>query len=48
MAELGIAHAYVELPGVGHEPRALLEALGEGNGRFYRQALGLAAPEPRP
>jgi enterochelin esterase-like enzyme len=48
MAELGIAHAYVELPGIGHEPRALLEALGEGNGRFYRQALGLAAPEPRP
>lgn len=48
MAELGIAHAYVELPGIGHEPRALLEALGEANSRFYRQALGLAAPEPRP
>lgn len=48
MVELGIAHTYVELPGIGHEPRALLEALGEANSRFYRQALGLATPEPRP
>lgn len=42
MAELGIAHTYVELPDIGHNPRALLEALGEANGSFYRQALGLA------
>ena len=41
MVELGIAHAYIEVPGVGHEPRALLEALGAANGSFYRQALGL-------
>ncbi len=46
MVELGIAHSYVELPGIGHEPRALLEALGEGNGSFYRQALGLGQPRP--
>lgn len=46
MVELGIAHTWVELPGIGHDPRALIEALGEGNGSFYRQALGLAAPEP--
>lgn len=48
MVELGIAHAYLELPGIGHEPRALLEALGEANGSFYRQALGLATLERRP
>ena len=48
MVGLGIAHAYREVPGIGHDPRALLEALGEANGRFYHQALGLAMPQPRP
>ena len=44
MAALDIIHDYVEIPGVGHDARALLDALGEGNGRFYRRALG----HPRP
>ena len=48
MVELGIAHAYIEVPGVGHEPRALLEALAAADGGFYRQALGLAEPQPQP
>lgn len=42
MAALNIAHDYVEVPGVAHDTRALLEALGEANGAFYRRALGLA------
>lgn len=46
MAELGIAHTYLELPGIGHEPRALLDALGEANGSFYRQALAMLHPYP--
>jgi enterochelin esterase-like enzyme len=41
MAASGIAHDYVELPGVGHQADALLQALGEQNGRFYRRALGI-------
>jgi enterochelin esterase-like enzyme len=42
MLELGVAHEYIEVPGVGHDARALLEGLGVGNGRFYRRSLGLA------
>lgn len=42
MLELGVAHEYIEVPGVGHDARALLEGLGVGNGRFYRASLGLA------
>jgi acetyl esterase/lipase len=44
---LGIAHDYVELPGVRHDPQALLQgllALGDG---FYRRALNLAEPAAR-
>lgn len=41
MATLDIAHDYVEVPKVGHDARALLGALGDGNGQFYRRALGL-------
>jgi len=40
MTDLGIAHEYSELPNVGHDARALLAALGDGNGTFYRRALG--------
>jgi enterochelin esterase-like enzyme len=46
MAELQIAHEYRELPGVGHDARALLAALGEANGEFYRRALGQASAAP--
>jgi esterase/lipase superfamily enzyme len=45
MTELGIAHEYSELPNVAHDARALLTALGAGNGKFYRRALELADPE---
>lgn len=38
---LQIAHEYTEVPAVGHEPRALLNGLGDTNGHFYRRALGL-------
>lgn len=41
LATLDIAHDYAEVPRVGHDARALLGALGEGNGQFYRRALGL-------
>jgi hypothetical protein len=44
MSALNITHDYVEVPGVGHDPRALLEQLGAANGVFYRRALGLAGP----
>jgi enterochelin esterase-like enzyme len=41
MTALNIPHDYVEVPGVGHDTRALLEALGDASGAFYRRALGL-------
>lgn len=44
MSALDITHDYVEVPGVGHDTRALLEQLGDANGVFYRRALGLAGP----
>jgi enterochelin esterase-like enzyme len=44
MLEAGVVHEYIEVPGVGHDTRALLEGLGVGNGRFYRRSLGLADP----
>jgi enterochelin esterase-like enzyme len=47
MTELGIPHDYAELPGVGHDTRALLESLGSANGAFYRRALALASPGQR-
>lgn len=44
MTALNIPHDYVEVPGVGHDTRALLEALGDASGAFYRRALGLTGP----
>lgn len=38
---LRIEHTYTELPGIGHDPLALISALGAASGRFYRKALGL-------
>lgn len=46
MTSLNIEHEYSELPNVGHDAVALLGALGDGNGQFYRRALGLPASEP--
>jgi enterochelin esterase-like enzyme len=48
MVELGIAHAWTELAGIGHDPRAVLERLAQVDADFYRQALAPAAPGPRP
>lgn len=52
LSSLRIPHGHVELPGVGHDPVAVLDALGEENWRFYHAAVGAggarAAPgEPR-
>lgn len=47
MTNLGIAHEYSELPNLGHDARALLAALGDGNGKFYRRALGHAIFESK-
>jgi enterochelin esterase-like enzyme len=55
LLSLGIPHEWVVLPGVGHQPQALLEALGDGNWAFHRAALAPAvvpseaadAPETR-
>jgi enterochelin esterase-like enzyme len=41
LTRLGIPHEFEVLPGVGHNPKAVLEALGEGNWRFYRSAFGM-------
>jgi enterochelin esterase-like enzyme len=37
---LKIPHAWTVLPGVGHDPMAVLKALGEDNWAFYRSAFG--------
>jgi enterochelin esterase-like enzyme len=47
MMKLKIAHEYYELPKVGHDAPAVLTALGNGNGEFYRRALGIADPEAK-
>lgn len=48
MDDLRIPHDFFEVPGVGHDVLALLVAMGQGNGEFYRRALGLDAEEGRP
>lgn len=40
LTELEIPHIYTELPEVGHDPQAVLAALGEASWEFYRAALG--------
>ena len=47
MTDLKIAHDYSELPNAGHDARGLLAALGDGNGKFYRRALGHAGSESK-
>jgi acetyl esterase/lipase len=39
LTRLGVPHDYVELNGVAHDTMAILNALGEANWRFYRDAL---------
>jgi len=43
LTRLGIPHAYIVLPGVGHNPKAVLDALGEGNWEFYRSVFSAKA-----
>jgi len=40
LERLGIPHAWTVLPGVDHDPLGTLEALGDTNWGFYRQAFG--------
>jgi len=47
LVKLGIPHAFTVLPGVGHRPLAVLEALGEANWDFYRTAFGKGSAEAR-
>lgn len=42
LTQLGIAHEYVEVPGVGHSVPALVDALGDGFFAFHRESLRLA------
>jgi len=46
LAGLGIPHAWTVLPGVGHDPAGVLDALGDDNWAFYRAAFGAEAVEP--
>lgn len=46
MSRLGIAHDYAELPGIGHDPQALLRALLASGDRFYIRALGGGVARP--
>lgn len=39
LVSLGVQHAWQTYPGVGHDPLALLQALGPTNWAFYRDAL---------
>lgn len=40
LTSLGIPHDWIVLPGVGHSPLGVLNALGERNWSFYRAAFG--------
>lgn len=40
LKKLEIPHEYSELKGVGHDPKAVLDALGESNWEFYREVFG--------
>jgi poly(3-hydroxybutyrate) depolymerase len=46
---LGIPHGWTIVPGVGHEPERVFEALGDDNWDFYRKAFSPESPpEARP
>ncbi|MGI5818908.1 MAG: alpha/beta hydrolase [Armatimonadota bacterium] len=49
LTELEIPHAFTLLPGVGHDTRDVLQALGEDGWAFYREALAdIDDPDPTP
>lgn len=43
LVKLGIPHTFQILQGVGHKPLAVLEAMGETNWKFYRDAFATGA-----
>jgi poly(3-hydroxybutyrate) depolymerase len=45
LKQLHIPHTFTVVPGVEHNPKALLAALGEAGWEFYRSALGAPAKE---
>lgn len=47
LVALKIPHTFTLLPGVGHQPLAVLQALGEANWDFYRQAFFPASISPQ-
>jgi hypothetical protein len=40
LRRLSVPHTYTELPGIGHNPMAVPDALGEENWEFYRAVFG--------
>jgi hypothetical protein len=48
LTRLGIPHTFTVLPGVGHSPPAVLEALGKAGWSFYREAFGALDGGPTP
>jgi enterochelin esterase-like enzyme len=48
LKKLGIEHTFILVPGVGHKPLALLNALGESNWAFYQNAFGGLPMTPAP
>ena len=49
LGSLGIPHDWTIIPGVGHEPERVFEALGDDNWEFYRKAFSPESPpEARP
>ena len=43
LTQVGSPHAFIVLPAVAHNPRAVLDAMGEGNWEFYRAVFGAKA-----
>lgn len=39
LESLKVPHTYKELPGIGHDPMAVLRAMGDGNWDFYKAAF---------
>lgn len=46
LTDLGIAHTFTAIPGIGHDPRSLLTALGDDYWAFLRRALGATSTPP--
>jgi poly(3-hydroxybutyrate) depolymerase len=44
LESVGIPHGWTVIPGVGHEPERVFEALGDANWEFYRKAFSPESP----